>query len=108
MSNSRRWYDNDPTLKEAMELLSLSSEDKKDMAANFISKLQEQIAADVIEKIYETVLKYKKTGNRWYDDDPVMMKAIELLRVAPPEVQKTAAKKLIRALSTNDLELIDS
>ena len=54
MSNYRRWYDNDPTLKEAMELLSISSENTKDHGCSFILKLQEEVAANVIEKIYET------------------------------------------------------
>ena len=107
MTNSRRWYDDDPTLKEAMDLLSISSDDNKDVAAAFITDLQDQIASNVIEKIYETVLKYNKTGNRWYDDDPVMMRAIELLRIAHPDIQKAAAKKLIQALSDNNMDALD-
>jgi len=98
MSSHRRWYDKDPLLKEAMELLSLSTKDNRDNAAKFIINLQEQIAAEVIEKVYETVSKYEESGNRWYDKDPVMLKAIEMLRVAPPHVQRVAAKKLLTAL----------
>lgn len=103
MTNSR-WYDNDPALKEALELLSMSSDETKDSAAEFILNLQEQVAADVIEKIYETIKKYHNTGNRWYDRDPVMMRAMELLRAAPPNVQKKAAKKLLTALSNNNFD----
>lgn len=108
MTTDRRWYDKDPTLKEAMELLSLSNEDTKDQAVDFISNLQEQVAAEVIEKVYATVKKYQGTGNRWYDNDPVMMRAIELLRVAPPNVQKIAAKKLLKALSEQALEELEA
>ncbi len=105
MSESkRRWYDRDPELKEAMELLCLSTEDKKDQAAQFILSLQKQVAADVIERIYETISQYHGTGNRWYDNDPIMMKAMEMLRTAKPDVQRVAAKKLLKALSEGSFE----
>lgn len=99
----RRWYDKDPTLSEAMELLNLSSDETKDKAADFMLKLQEVVASDIIEKVYQTVKKYEGKGNRWYDSDPVMIKAIELLRVAPLNIQKSAAKKLLKALTQDEL-----
>ncbi len=105
MPKTRRWYDQDPTMSEAMELLRLSTDDLKGQAADYISKLQEQVAHEVIEKVYEAVKKYSYEGNRWYDKDPVVLKAIELLRNAPPHIQKKAAKKLLTALE--DCEDID-
>ncbi|MDD3012084.1 MAG: hypothetical protein PHC34_00075 [Candidatus Gastranaerophilales bacterium] len=104
MTDHRRWYDRDPLLQEAMELLCLSPDDSKDMAAEYILKLQDQVAADVIERVYETITKFQDKGNRWYDNDPVMIKAVELLRVAPPHVQRAAAKKLIHVLTRDDLK----
>jgi hypothetical protein len=98
----------DPLLQEAMELLSLSPDDSKDMAAEFILQLQDQVAADVIERVYETITKFQDKGNRWYDNDPVMIKAIELLRVAPPHVQRAAAKKLIYVLTRDDSKEFNS
>jgi len=103
MENERRWYDQDPLLHEAMELLSLSTEEEKGQAADFIMKLKEQVAAEVIERVYESVSKYFMKGNRWYDKDPVMIKAIELLRVAPSHIQIAAAKKLLTALSRGEM-----
>jgi len=108
MTEYRRWYDKDPILKEALELLRLSDDDDKSQAASFMEKLQEQVAADVIERIYDIVTEYNGKGNRWYDSDPVMLKAIELLRVAPPKTQRKAALKLLLALeqkSFDNLEL---
>ena len=95
---SKRWYDKDPILKEALELLRLSSDNEKEAAKDFILKLQEDVAKDVIERIYEIVTKYEGKGNRWYDNDPVMIRAIELLRNAEPRVQRRAALKLLLAL----------
>ena len=103
----RRWYDNDPILKEALELLQLQTDDKKTVAADFIISLQEQVAQDVIERIYELTQEFSNKGNRWYDKDPVMLKAVELLRAAPPKTQRLAALKLLLAMESNDMESLE-
>lgn len=100
MGDTRRWYDKDPILKEALELLRLQPADTQAEAADYILKLQEQVAADVIERLYETITKYQGKGNRWYDNDPVMIKAIEMLRLAPPKMQRMAALKLLLSLES--------
>lgn len=95
---NRRWYDKDPILREAIEVLKISPAKTKDDAAEFILKLQTQVASDVLEHVYEMMDKYQGKGNRWYDSDPVILKAIELLRVAPPHVQRKVALKLLLAI----------
>ena len=95
---SKRWYDRDPILKEALDLLRLSTDEQKEQAKDFMLKLQEDVAADVIERIYEIVTQYQGKGNRWYDNDPVMIKAVEMLRQADPKTQRVAALKLLFAL----------
>ena len=95
---SKRWYDRDPILKEALDLLRLSTDEQKEQAKDFMLKLQEDVAADVIERIYEIVTQYQGKGNRWYDNDPVMIKAVEMLRQADPKTQRVAALKLLLAL----------
>ena len=105
----RRWYDKDPVLKEALELLRLAPGDKKDAAAEFVIQLQEQVAEDVIDKIYDIMCEYHGKGRRWYDNDPMVIKAIELLKVAPKKTKKEAALKLLTALENNEgggMELI--
>ena len=104
----RRWYDSDPILKEALELLKLQTEDNKSAAAEFIISLQEQVAQDVIERIYEITQQFAGRGNRWYDSDPIMLKAIELLRAAPPKTQRLAALKLLLAMENNNMEELDA
>ncbi len=106
-SEYKRWYDNDPILKEALELLKLQTDDNKSMAADFIISLQEQVAQDVIERIYEITQKFANKGSRWYDNDPVMVKAIELLRAAPPKAQRIAALKLLLAMENNSMETLE-
>ena len=94
----KRWYDKDPVLKEALDLLQTSSDEKKDEAKDYMLELQEKVAADVIERVYEIVTQYQGKGNRWYDNDPVMIKAVEMLRHADPKTQRAAALKLLLAL----------
>ena len=107
MAEYRRWYDNDPILKEALELLKLQTDEDKSTAADFIISLQEQVAQDVIERIYEITKQYAKKGNRWYDSDPVMLKAVELLRAAPPKTQRMAALKLLLAMESKKMESLE-
>jgi|SRR5574344_529609 hypothetical protein len=104
MSENRRWYDKDPVLKEALELLRLSTDKMQEEAADFLLNMQNEVAADVIEQVHEMMNKYQGKGNRWYDNDPVMMKAIELLRVAPSDVQRKAALKLLTSLENQESE----
>lgn len=95
---NQRWYDKDPILKEALDLLRLQPLEKQENAVDFIVKLQEEIAKDVIERVYEMVNEYQGKGNRWYDSDPILIKAMETLRVANSETQRIAAKKLLENL----------
>ena len=104
---NKRWYDNDPILKEALELLKLQTDDTKSAAADFIISMQEQAAADVIEHVYEIIQTYQGKGNRWYDNDPMMLKGVELLRNAPANIQRKAALKLLLALEQKSFEGID-
>ena len=92
-----------------LELLRLAPGDKKDAAAEFVIQLQEQVADDVIEKIYDIMIEYHGKGRRWYDNDPMVIKAIQLLREPPKKTKKEAALKLLTALENNEgggMELI--
>ena len=99
---NRRWYDKDPILREALDLLKLSPAKTKDEAAEFILQLQNQVASEVLEHVYDMMEKYQGKGNRCYDSDPVIMKAIELLRLAPAKTQREAALKILLAIEEND------
>ena len=50
------------------------------------------------------VTEYSQNGKRWYDKDPVLLKGLELLRVAPPKVQRVAALKLLLALEKQSFD----
>jgi hypothetical protein len=104
---NKRWYDSDPILKEALELLRLQPDETKSEAAKFMLQLQEQVAAEVIDHVYEIINTYQGKGNRWYDNDPMMLKGVELLRNAPADIQRVAALKLLLALEKKSFEGVD-
>ena len=101
---NKRWYDSDPILKEALELLRLQPDTTQKEAAEFMLRLQEQVAAEVIDHVYEIINTNQGKGNRWYDNDPMMIKGVELLRNAPANVQRVAALKLLIALERKSFE----
>lgn len=92
----KRWYDHDPVLLEVIELLRNYQEELKAQAEVFLHKIEEKVSKDTIDRFYEMVKPIN--GNRWYDKDPVISKTVELLRVVPPDVQKSAAENFIKTL----------
>lgn len=93
----KRWYDHDPLLLQVIELLRNYPNELKSQAEFFLKKVEEQVSKEAIDRFYEMV-KPMIQGNRWYDNDPVLSKTVELLRVVPVDIQKLAANNFIKAL----------
>ncbi len=92
----KRWYDHDPLLLEVVELLKNYQDELKEHAQVFLTKIEEKVSKEALEKFYEMVKPVN--GNRWYDYDPVISMTVELLRVVPPDVQRACAEHFIKAL----------
>lgn len=99
----KRWYDHDPVLMKVLELLKNYQNELKHQAEIFLYKLEEKISKETIEKFYDMVKPV--AGKRWYDKDPVLSRTVELLRVVPPEVQRSAAEHFLSSLK--EMGLID-
>ena len=97
MTKYKRWYDYDPTLLEVIELMRFYQDELREQAKIFLDKIEKQAGADTVNRFYETV-RPKDGGNRWYDKDPVISKAVELLRVVPINVQKSVSENFIKSL----------
>lgn len=99
MENNKRSYDKDPILKEALDLLKLNVEENtNDISAEFLLTTQDQAAEYVIEYIYDMVAEFQGKGRRWYDNDRIMINAINSWRNAPKKTKREAALKLLLAL----------
>ena len=96
MPQYKRWYDHDPVLMEVVELLRNYQDELREQAVIFLTKIEEKVSKETIDKFYDMVKPIN--GNRWYDKDPIISKTVELLRVVPPEVQKAAAENFIKTL----------
>ena len=99
----KRWYDHDPALLNVINLLKNYQEELKSQAEIFLQKIEEKVSKETIDKFYEMVKPVN--GNRWYDKDPIISKTVELLRVVPPETQKSAAESFIKTLKDAGIEL---
>lgn len=96
----KRWYDHDPMLVEVLEALRSFEDELRAQSQVFIDKISAEVGPDAVEKFYGKVLEERgdKFGRRWYDEDPVVSKAVELLRVVPPDVQRRAAQSFMQGL----------
>jgi len=97
MTKYKRWYDYDPMLLEVIEMLRYYQDELREQAKIFLEKVEKQAGVDTVNRFYETV-RPKNGGNRWYDKDPVISKAVELLRVVPVNVQKSVSEHFIKSL----------
>lgn len=98
----KRWYDHDPVLIEVIDLLRNYQEELRSQAEFFLSKIEEKVSQETINRFYEMVRPIN--ANRWYDQDPVISKTVELLRVVPPEIQKAAAESFLKTLEELGIE----
>ena len=96
MAQYKRWYDHDPLLVEVMELLRNFKDDLREQAGIFLKKIEDHVGKDAIESFYQKVKPIN--GNRWYDHDPVLSRAVELLRIVPQDIQRQASKNFLKSL----------
>ena len=96
----KRWYDHDPLLLEALEVLRDYENELKSQAEQFLAKIAEEVGEETINQYYQEIIDSRgdQFGRRWYDKDPVLSKAIELLRVAPLEAQQRIAQQFLESL----------
>ena len=104
--NYKRWYDFDPLLLKVINLLKDYQDDLREQAQIFLDNVEEKVSKEAIEKFYELV-RPLNGGNRWYDNDPVISRTVELLRVVPQNVQKTVSQMFIETLKANGVNVDD-
>jgi len=100
----KRWYDYDPLLLKVINLLKDYQEELREQAQIFLSSVEEKVSKEAIEKYYELV-KPLNGGNRWYDNDPVISRTVELLRVVPQKTQKHVSEVFIETLKSYGVDV---
>ena len=100
----KRWYDHDPLLLKVINLLKDYHDDLREQAQIFLDSVEEKVSKEAIDKFYQLV-KPINGGTRWYDNDPVISKTVELLRVVPQSVQKTVSQMFKETLKANGINI---
>ncbi|HSA07447.1 MAG TPA: hypothetical protein P5556_09735 [Candidatus Gastranaerophilales bacterium] len=91
-NQSQRWYDKDPTLSLAVSFVRNVSVEQKKMVADRIIEQAKQMGV----KINEIKVIFQR---RWFDEDEKLGTAMEYLKQASPENQKTLALDIIGFLT---------
>ena len=104
--NFKRWYDHDPLLLKVINLLKDYQDDLREQAQIFLDNVEQKVSKEAVDKFYNLV-KPMDGGSRWYDDDPVISRTVELLRVVPQNVQKAVSQMFIETLEANGVKVDD-
>jgi len=83
-----RWYDRDPRLGFAMQLMQLSPAEVQAAATDVLDTLLADFTA-------EAPMSRLDTGKRWYDRVARAPGVFERLKASPQSLQKTAAEALL-------------
>jgi hypothetical protein len=99
----RRWYDTDPVLLEVLNFMELAPKEAEAYAKNLIAGVEKHAPSKALEEVYASFEDPKRPQNRWYDENPTLSKAIELLKMMPPETQRLAAMQFIEATKSDPI-----
>ena len=97
----RRWYDTDPVLLEVLNFMELAPKQAEAYAKNLIAGVEKHAPAKALKEVYQSFEDPNRPQNRWYDESPTLAKAIELLKIMPPETQRLAAMQFIEATQSD-------
>ncbi len=104
-SEPKRWYDQDPALKQALECLSKASDKyQAQIALNIILVIVEhQIETrsltrvdDLIQSIQTSNTISQQYFRRWYDVNESLRAAMQMLQDCPADVQKKVIPDICR------------
>ena len=91
MNMFKRWYDADIAVSRAIRELEQSTEDVQVRCAEFIIDLLKDVELEQLslEEQYNYILR------RWYDKNVKVSHAIEYLRLAPKDIRRETALKVL-------------
>lgn len=97
---ARRWYDQDPLLAETLELLRAYPAEAREQSRQFLERIEAEIGPDMLNRFFDLVQNSPPEGKqqRWYDQDPLVSRAVALLRLIPPATQRQTVERFLEAL----------
>lgn len=114
-SQSRRWYDKDPVLSQAMQTLEQSDDGTQiRIALNLIKIIIEHnIESEKFEAVEDLITAVSSgqsdsRNGRWYDIDNTLKTAMNMLQNCPETTQHVIAKEMAKMVVTKIKEDEDS
>lgn len=87
---NRRWYDKDPVLKLAVDLIEKSSDSVKDYVADYIIEEAKNLGLELSENNFDCF------WQRWQDNNMKYFEAMEYLKIIDYETKKSISMEIIR------------
>lgn len=95
-SMKKRWYDIDPVVSRATEMLEKSDEELQIVCAEYvIDKLKDYDFEMSLDDQFNYIMR------RWYDKNIKVSHAMEYLKLAPEEVRRELALDIIEHIEKN-------
>ncbi len=117
-NDTRRWYDKDPVLSQAMRTLKETDDESQiRIALNLIKIISEHNLSDTEFSSVDEIISATEEGlkrnkhERWYDIDATLRTAISLLQNCPEDTRSIIAKEMaqmvLESFDDNSEEDID-
>lgn len=100
-NDTKRWYDQDPTISMAISILRNTSIEHQLLVAKLLLKKQANFDPPVNQEGSKAKL-FRLFSRRWYDFDDDLYNAIEFMRLMPIKVQREWAVEIIEYLCNLD------
>jgi len=96
MKKNQRWYDVDPVVSRATEMLEHSAEDIQIICAEYvIDKLKDMDFEMSLDEQFNYIMR------RWYDKNIKVSHAMEYLKHAPDDIRRELALDIIEYIEKN-------
>ena len=95
---NQRWYDLDPTMSLAVNLMREAEPDNQTACAKLIIKKARDFNISIPKNKLEEAFNY--FCKRWYDKDRELADAFQYLKIMPFELQKEISLEIIEKLET--------
>ena len=96
MNMFKRWYDADSVVSKAVNSLEKQSEEVQVICADYIIDLMKDVEFPNLSLDDQ----YNYIMRRWYDKNVKVSHAIEYLRLAPEDIRRDVALKVIKYLKS--------
>ena len=96
MNMFKRWYDADSVVSKAVNSLEKQSEEVQVVCADYIIDLMKDVEFPNLSLDDQ----YNYIMRRWYDKNVKVSHAIEYLRLAPEDIRRDVALKVIKYLKS--------